>query len=512
MIKKFIFQIIFILILVIFLLTLINNYELEIFTTSFLTLLKNNIDLIDTNKRQFNNSNKTTKIISKRILFEKKISSIKINISKDKIKYFYKNDRNLNGYDNKNNNLENNNDNKNNNEIGNKNYTDIYNKNNNDIGNKNNNDIINKNNNYMDNRDNNDFGIKNNNNLDHNNDVDNKDNMEYKPPNNHHPPEIERNFNNISSIELGECERILKNKYNLDENITLIINKIKNTDKMDKRPPMTYEVYEPINNTKLDLNFCRNQRFRIGIPVKIDEKHLFKYDRYSEYYNDICYSYTSDNGADIILRDRRREFLRKNMSLCESNCDYRGYDQNLKQAKCECDIEGENNENDSDSEEIINEEKFFNSFINITSITNIEVVKCYKKIFTKDGLIKNYGNYIIVFIILIYIISLIYFIFQGYNSFIYKIRYIVKIKNKKKKTDNKIQKINFPPKKIKSKNIKNFSLMNLSKNTNDNSNKSIKFKNNENELNLQRKPMKQKNGILIFKNTDTKANKIKKKK
>ena len=113
------------------------------------------------------------------------------------------------------------------------------------------------------------------------------------------------------------------------------------------------------------------------------------------------------------------------MSLCESNCDYRGYDQNLKQAKCECDIESENNENDSDSEEIINEEKFFNSFINITSITNIEVVKCYKKIFTKDGLIKNYGNYIIVFIILIYIISLIYFIFQGYNSFIYKIIYIL---------------------------------------------------------------------------------------
>ena len=54
--------------------------------------------------------------------------------------------------------------------------------------------------------------------------------------------------------------------------------------------------------------------------------------------------------------------------------------------------------------------------------------------------------------------------------------------------------------------------MNLSKNTNNNSNKSFKFKNNENELNLQRKPIKQKNGILIFKNTDTKANKIKKKK
>ena len=41
----------------------------------------------------------------------------------------------------------------------------------------------------------------------------------------------------------------------------------------------------------------------------------------SGFYNDICYTYTSDKGKDISLDDRRKEFIDKNLAVCEENCD-----------------------------------------------------------------------------------------------------------------------------------------------------------------------------------------------
>jgi len=156
------------------------------------------------------------------------------------------------------------------------------------------------------------------------------------------------------------------------------------------------------------------------------------------------------------------------------------------------------------------EENFFSNFINITSITNIDVLKCYKNIFTKNGLIKNYGNYIMLFIILIYIISLIYFKIEGYGSFIKKINIIIKIKSKTNikryskfiKTKNGIKKINFPPKKMKLRNKKYRETMNSSKYNEDASNKSIKYKHSNEEITFENKSNSKLGKIHIFKNKD----------
>ena len=332
------------------------------------------------------------------------------------------------------------------------------------------------------NNDNNNFnnGMNNNNNR-NNNDNRGRDDNSNPPPSqgkdddrnkdrNNTPPDdmdhtnfnmTEREMNN-NKFELGECEQILRVQYNLDDNITLIINETKNNDnERGRRGQMFIEIYEPINNTKLNLSLCNNTRFRVGIPVNIDEEKLYKYDTNSNYYNDICFAYTSEKGTDVILVDRRKEFIQNNMSLCERNCDYRGYDRDSKNAKCDCEIVVENTSSDTISETESDDDKnFFSNFINITSISNIEVLNCYKNIFTNDGLIKNYGNYIILFITLIYIISLLYFIIKGYNNFIEKINIIIKNNNNdetyinnhkiakvKGKIKSKIKTIYFPPKK-----------------------------------------------------------------
>ena len=119
----------------------------------------------------------------------------------------------------------------------------------------------------------------------------------------------------ISSIDLKECEDKLKEVYNISE--PLIIIKIDYYSKGIKIPIIGYEIYHPENKSKLDLNYCKDIPIQLNIPVKIDEEKLFKYDPNSEYYNDDCNSYTTDNGTDILINDRKKEFLENNMSLCE---------------------------------------------------------------------------------------------------------------------------------------------------------------------------------------------------
>ena len=65
--------------------------------------------------------------------------------------------------------------------------------------------------------------------------------------------------------------------------------------------------------------------------------------------------------------------------------------------------------------------------------TNLDVLKCYKILFTKEGFIKNIGNFIIISIIILYISLINYFSAKGFNSF--KI-YLEKILKIKKQEDN----------------------------------------------------------------------------
>ena len=75
-----------------------------------------------------------------------------------------------------------------------------------------------------------------------------------------------------------------------------------------------------------------------NIPVNINESNLFKYDPNNEYYKDECFPSTTENGTDIIINDRHNEYNSNNMSLCENNCRYTGYDNITKIAKCKCKI------------------------------------------------------------------------------------------------------------------------------------------------------------------------------
>ena len=116
---------------------------------------------------------------------------------------------------------------------------------------------------------------------------------------------------NISSIKLGECEDILKDKYNINKNSSLLILKVDLFIEFSKIPIIQYEVYHPVNKSKLDLNFCDNSKIEINVPVLIDENNLYKYEPNSDYYNDRCNTSTLQNNIDIPLIYRREEFVKK---------------------------------------------------------------------------------------------------------------------------------------------------------------------------------------------------------
>ena len=142
-------------------------------------------------------------------------------------------------------------------------------------------------------------------------------------------------YNNETIIILGECESILKEIYNINNDEALIIYKM-DYFLNDLLIPITeYEIFNPETKEKLDLNKCSNSKISIYIPVIIDENYLYKYDPFSEYYKDKCYPYISECGdEDNILLERKNEFNNNFLSLCERNCIYQEYDSYNKKVKC----------------------------------------------------------------------------------------------------------------------------------------------------------------------------------
>ena len=279
--------------------------------------------------------------------------------------------------------------------------------------------------------------------------------------------------NNIT-MNLGECENKLKNAYNISNNESLYILQIISKEEGMKIPKTEYEIYYPFNNnlTKLDLISCKDTKIEISITVKINDS-LDKYNSSSNYYNDICYKTTSESGTDISLKDRRNEFIENNMTLCQENCDLIGYNYEKAKAKCSCDIKLNISENYNIK---FNKKDFYKNFIDINSIANINIIKCFKIVLKIKSLMKNYGFFIMLIIFIIYIITFFIFWFLSYkllkkdiNNIISSLNYNETIKieqvNKNKIKKNKGKK----KRKQRKKNNENNENLDLG-NKNDNNN------------------------------------------
>ena len=115
-------------------------------------------------------------------------------------------------------------------------------------------------------------------------------------------------YNDITSINIGECENILKKKSYIKNDENLIIFKVDYFLDGFLIPITEYEIFNPENFAKLDLNQCNDTAINISIPVSIIEEELYKYDPYSEYYTDKCYPNKLECQTNNNISERKNEF------------------------------------------------------------------------------------------------------------------------------------------------------------------------------------------------------------
>ena len=82
------------------------------------------------------------------------------------------------------------------------------------------------------------------------------------------------NNNMMSTIDLGDCENLLREEYNISENDLLYMKKIDVFQEGMKIPKVEYDIYSKLsgnNLIKLNLTVCKNSKINLFIPIKITE-------------------------------------------------------------------------------------------------------------------------------------------------------------------------------------------------------------------------------------------------
>ena len=209
---------------------------------------------------------------------------------------------------------------------------------------------------------------------------------------------------NKPTIDFGECETLLRKEYGLELDQELYIKKIDIIQEETNAKKVQYDVYCKHSDRKLeklDLSICMNSTIAIHIPITGDAN---KYNISSEYYHDICYTTTSEDGTDLTLKERQDIYIKDTKKLCPENCEFSGYSQ-TGPAICSCDFSETSSSVVGFDFDSINNKKLFKNFKDIKNSLNFKILICYKKLFTKKGIINNIGAYIIGAIIFYHLIS-----------------------------------------------------------------------------------------------------------
>ena len=307
----------------------------------------------------------------------------------------------------------------------------------------------------------------------------------------------QKNEQELSNIDLGECEDKLKSKYCKTEEDSLIILKFDIKPENEKSTFVGYEVYDPYTLSQIDLNECENSNIIMNVPIKLDPEIEKMYDLLyksgynlfndeSKFYNDICATYTTENGTDILLYDRRNDIyqLTINISLCQEGCKFEEYDSNTKKAKCNCPRNTNTNElNNLNLSNIkFDKNEMLDRFKEVIDNSNFRVLKCYKLLFKFNLFIKNIGSIIMTILFILFLILLVIYISSNSKRIHLYIQEIINFKNEKFQK-NKINSAFVEEKINKKRNKKGKKKKKKKKKSNKSTNKSLKIEENMNQNN-----------------------------
>ena len=240
------------------------------------------------------------------------------------------------------------------------------------------------------------------------------------------------NINNISIIELAQCEMILKKQYNINENDSLIFikNEYKTNKASDKK--VNFEVYEPYNKTKLNLSFCDDTPINLYIPIELSQENKQIYEKMKEagydmfdindpFYQDVCTPFDSANGTDILLSDRVDYIYNNDDTQCQPNCQFSQYSMESQYLSCSCSV-SQDISNNNEKKDKFSAKKLYESFYDVLKYSNYDIIKCANIIGDIKTIITNIGSIMTISYFLCYLISFGFFIFSGITPLKNKLR------------------------------------------------------------------------------------------
>ena len=185
---------------------------------------------------------------------------------------------------------------------------------------------------------------------------------------------------NDDGIYLGECEERLKNHYNISQNESLYVLRV-DIRQIGYNPSLAleilYPIYDSTNLVILNLSLCAGLNLNKTVDADMTGNRD-KYDKNSAYYNDICYVSDSDNGVDMVLSDKKEDFINNNLGICEDGCEIISYNYETKKAVCSCGIKTEiplMNDIKFDKETLLNSftniDKFFKGFLDFILLDDV---------------------------------------------------------------------------------------------------------------------------------------------
>ena len=226
-----------------------------------------------------------------------------------------------------------------------------------------------------------------------------------------------------ASMDMTECENILREIYDIDMDLPLIVLKYMNDDASGIEQTFQYQIFHPITREKLNLSYCENTTVDVYVPFELTEEQESLYNNLIDqgydpmnlndrFYREICTPYTSENGTDVLLDDRE-EFIYSsivNATLCPVGCDYTEFYANKKYIKCEC---GANNSDIVTLDiEHLSGENVYKSFLSTMKSTNYKVMRCYNLVFNFKIFCHNYGSILTLVLFCIYVIYIAYYCFK----------------------------------------------------------------------------------------------------
>ena len=224
----------------------------------------------------------------------------------------------------------------------------------------------------------------------------------------------------FSNIDLGECEALIKETYDIPEDTSLIFFKFENIGSTSKERDIQYEVYNPLNYEKLNLSLCQDLKIEINVQTDLKNEtiELIKnlldqgynpFDLNDKFYREICTPYNSENGTDVLLDDREEYVYSTiiNETSCPNGCSASSYSLDSKYVTCECDA------NDTGIVALdlqhISSDNVASSFLSNLKNSNYKVMRCYNLVFNFKIFCHNYGSIITLIFFVIYLLFMIYY-------------------------------------------------------------------------------------------------------